>query len=851
MLTELGDPSSLQGHSEVFASSADQLRIAQAELTENPPPWEGGDADAYAEALRWHRDVMDQTATLLETTGEQVDDHANKAFIIVKEIIGIILEILEILLAGLVLTSIFSWLADLIWIRILPLMHRAIELLVRFREMLARFTVFMRDVGSRAGRMGQRAGAFIGESVESLAVDYLPAEVRAFPGFYLASAVPNLLSGRPVDWKANAWQLGIFFGFDTALGMSADLLERTVAGKALKELVEGTKVPNKRTSSDTGQPGETSPFDAAVSPLVSNIPREGAAASSGSETLASGSALHQVAPTTRDLSAGMREPLATGSSTGTSAGAAKIVPAEETHLLKVGVLDKGGQAETSFAGGKESSHSVMPEVPLAAGRPLPAEAPANLPADLAEAGALPTLARSPEAAPAVLGLPETRVGDFLPSQYLFPSSDRLALRSDLHSPSGSMHSPAARSERSVVETNTLPDTNGGGRVHATSEVGTVKATPVRNRNTTPGTPHVAAPGRDTTRPPGGTSSDGVDAISRRVSTDTGKSQAVTDVETGVMPGSGGAGAESGSALRTGSHGAEDPGSAHLPDPPSIQSRSGSLPSGEVPEVPVLKPLESGTGAGSEGTDSRSTQFTHDTMTHAATGVRSAAQTAPTSERLAHKVETILNPGGVPANEPATALAWTGKDPNVAESRVPSQSDAPIEAFDKTASPVDSPSRALTENEVTAGSDRMQGPRPEEQPKSTALPDVSPAAAWNKFEGKTAREALYAGLREGLNITLGNLMTNGAVTNIMHTKMTPGQWAFELLGGVIGGTRHGLYKGLPIGEKWAYRNQKEGDLVLNRWLAEIPIQWSYYSAYMVLKDAVKRGVFGSTTPTELS
>lgn len=55
----------------------------------------------------------------------------------------------------------------------------------------------------------------------------------------------------------------------------------------------------------------------------------------------------------------------------------------------------------------------------------------------------------------------------------------------------------------------------------------------------------------------------------------------------------------------------------------------------------------------------------------------------------------------------------------------------------------------------------------------------------------------------------------------------------------------------MGEKWAYRNQPEGGLVINHWLAEIPTSWSYYAMYLTVKDAVKNGVFGGPVYTELN
>jgi len=94
-----------------------------------------------------------------------------------------------------------------------------------------KFAGFMRTYGTIAGR--------IGETIESILVEYTPVYARAYPGFYIASGVPELMSGKPVDWAGNVWQVAVFSGFDASLNLVEDAVEKTAAGGAFKKLVIG------------------------------------------------------------------------------------------------------------------------------------------------------------------------------------------------------------------------------------------------------------------------------------------------------------------------------------------------------------------------------------------------------------------------------------------------------------------------------------------------------------------------------------------------------------------------------------------------------------------------------------
>ncbi|MFJ2478460.1 hypothetical protein ACIOWI_37000, partial [Streptomyces sp. NPDC087659] len=124
-------------------------------------------------------------------------------------------------------------------------------------------------------------------------------------------------------------------------------------------------------------------------------------------------------------------------------------------------------------------------------------------------------------------------------------------------------------------------------------------------------------------------------------------------------------------------------------------------------------------------------------------------------------------------------------------------------------------------------------------------------ALKQFEPKTGRESLYAGLKEVLNTALGNTMTNGVVQHVTGTHLSASQFGIDAaLSGLMAGGRQTIYHWSSMGQQLAYRNIPEGAPASFRWLAETPNSWAYFAAYMTLKDAVKNGIYGKTTPTEI-
>jgi hypothetical protein len=137
------------------------------------------------------------------------------------------------------------------------------------------------------------------------------------------------------------------------------------------------------------------------------------------------------------------------------------------------------------------------------------------------------------------------------------------------------------------------------------------------------------------------------------------------------------------------------------------------------------------------------------------------------------------------------------------------------------------------------------------------PDIREAPGDNiapkheKFDPKTGRQSLYAALKEGFNITIGNMEMDGILAHISGDRPDAKQYGFEILGGLLGGVRQGFFHYLPTGERFGYRGQKEGVPQIIYYYTSTPLSWSYYGAYLTTKQAVMDALNGTQTPTELN
>lgn len=276
IFAELGDPEKVGRSAQPLVDHATEIRTVHAELAAmaRSVSWSGAAAEAHAAQLQLQLRIAEETAEALDKAQAVVAEHANKGAYIAKQVVGVILEIIEVLLAGLMLTWFFSFLANLVWLRLAPLFQRVLDLLMRLRTSLREFTASMSELGVVAGRLAQE--------VETMIVAYLPAYSRALPGFYIGAATPQLLSGRPVNWRENAWQVALFGAFDLGLNMVEGVFDAIRLGIRLREvIVRGGDRAGQMLTFSRGRPDPVSlPPDTPIPPR--DVPTPSPAA--GSET---------------------------------------------------------------------------------------------------------------------------------------------------------------------------------------------------------------------------------------------------------------------------------------------------------------------------------------------------------------------------------------------------------------------------------------------------------------------------------------------------------------------------------------------------------------------------------------
>ncbi|WP_460447086.1 hypothetical protein, partial [Angustibacter aerolatus] len=231
-LVSLGDPDGLASGVQSLQRQRIAAEVAVRQLAATPAL--GGTsatAAAQLQALEQHRAGAEELLERLRASEQELREHGTKAQQTAKQVIGLVLELLEVLAAGYALTVLFGWASNLIWARAMALMSRIALLLQRIQTGMRSFAVAMAEHGAWTGRLGS--------AIETAVVDLTPAYVRAYPGFVLASSMPSLMSGRPVDWATNAWQTALFVGLDAAAYGTFRVIEQTALGARFKQFVVG------------------------------------------------------------------------------------------------------------------------------------------------------------------------------------------------------------------------------------------------------------------------------------------------------------------------------------------------------------------------------------------------------------------------------------------------------------------------------------------------------------------------------------------------------------------------------------------------------------------------------------
>lgn len=231
-----GDPTAIREQAALYSRQAEALRVIyQRGVDSMPSGWSGAAADSYDALLRRQEQVAMATADHLDLTATELAAHSDKAEDIVRTILGIALELLEVYIATLVLSAVAAWLAQaLLLARSAWLVARAFELCRLFRQLVAEAVDVMRGLGTMAGEIAARIGEVI--------TDWVPDYARETVSFGLGSEVPTAMSGQgPGDVGAFLRDTLLPFEMLDFIGyFGLHLLEKyTVIGGRLKDFVAG------------------------------------------------------------------------------------------------------------------------------------------------------------------------------------------------------------------------------------------------------------------------------------------------------------------------------------------------------------------------------------------------------------------------------------------------------------------------------------------------------------------------------------------------------------------------------------------------------------------------------------
>jgi hypothetical protein len=209
-----------------------------ADLHQLAGSWTGLGATAGQQAWQPQLKLAQQAAEISEGVAHSLDTYAENSTRIVRAIIGVALELLEIYLICMALSAVSGYIADLVFAT------RAGLYISRLRDLFSALSSVIRSAAESLKQYGAFA-AKLGEYTRVLLVDYVPDGIKEFPITLAATAVPAKLSGR--DLRTGEAMLAMVPGIAQygALNFVLGILEkenRLVRG--FKSAIEGPAGPD-------------------------------------------------------------------------------------------------------------------------------------------------------------------------------------------------------------------------------------------------------------------------------------------------------------------------------------------------------------------------------------------------------------------------------------------------------------------------------------------------------------------------------------------------------------------------------------------------------------------------------
>jgi hypothetical protein len=234
--------------------------------------WSGDAATSQARSWATHVALADHIADTAESMARSLDEHVEKSTRIIKTILGVALELLELYVICVALSWVTGYLSDLLFVsRVGEFIGRLCSLFSKLGELIKSTAEAMAKWGSLSGK--------IGEYSRVLLTEYVPDGLKEYPINLAATVVPAKLGGR--DLKLQDLLLAMIPGIAQygALNLGMEILEKESRLVArVKNAIEGkgngiTDLEGARpSSSDLPSPPVVSlAEDGAVSPATTGL----------------------------------------------------------------------------------------------------------------------------------------------------------------------------------------------------------------------------------------------------------------------------------------------------------------------------------------------------------------------------------------------------------------------------------------------------------------------------------------------------------------------------------------------------------------------------------------------------
>ena len=232
-----GNPGRLELQAERIREFSANLRETYGRLNDDmgrlSNRWSGDAATSQARSWATHVVLAAHVADGAESVARTLDEHVEKSTRIIKAILGVALELLEMYVICVALSWVTGYLSDLLFVsRVGEFIGRLYSLFSKLSELIKSTAEALAKWGSLPGKMGEYSRVLLTE--------YVPDGLKEYPINLAATVVPAKLGGR--DLKLQDLLLSMIPGIAQygALNFGVEILEKEsrLVGR-IKNAIEG------------------------------------------------------------------------------------------------------------------------------------------------------------------------------------------------------------------------------------------------------------------------------------------------------------------------------------------------------------------------------------------------------------------------------------------------------------------------------------------------------------------------------------------------------------------------------------------------------------------------------------